>query len=235
MSNNKLTFSSPGVAKLSWKIKHGDQELDKVDSLILNVNGERIELDPSSKERSYNVDVNSAFYIDADWKEFSARSEKLYVDVISGSMYYGSVVTGTSDEWDEFEIKDYLSSLNQSKLDSLVDITPIVEGDNNIASPGQVLMVSSSEAANWFNKMYCFYCSDEKVDQSHPIMIYPAAYGDLKSIKDSMGNECLNQTGNVGFYKSQAMINGTTYNVYILKSPNSSDKTTGSLPYTFMK
>jgi hypothetical protein len=249
MENNTLTFISPGVAKVSWKVKLGEKELETVDSLVLNINDTKMDLSHrySDGYTTLNVDKDATFYMDADSGDYASRSSKLHVNIIGGGVYYGALNIETSDI-EEFgwsivksELESYIDTLiDETIVKELIDETPIEQNDTLIANPGKLIRVSPEESHNPFNKMYKFICSDENILESRPVLIYPAEYGKLDNIKDSAGFEMFNELTSSnenenGFMLEKVAIGNVEHFVYIQKKPNSSDAETGALIYYFNK
>lgn len=231
---NKLTFPGPGLAKLSWKIKYGEEELDTVDSLTLHINNQTINIEPDVRERTYNITDDSVFYMEADYDMYSARSGKLHVEIVGGMNCYGSVVTGVSDAWNEQEILSFLLGLKiEGVFDQMIDKEPI---DGEIANPGKLVKIEPTANFVPYNKEYKFYCADDSVEQSHPMVMYPTEYGEITAIIDDMGNKMsINSADGYGFYFTQMEIDGVNHNIYIQKTPNAIDAATGVLKYKFIK
>lgn len=245
MANNTLTFSSPGTAKLSWKVKLGDKELENVDSLVLNINDSKEELDPETRERTVQINESTSFSLDAEYGEYFSRSNKLHVKIVSGGIFYGSLAASKSDftefGWEviKSEIELFIDELTSAKIEELIDAEPVELDGDLVAHPGKLIKVDQITSAP-YNKSYKFYCADDTVLESHPVLIYPASYGLLDDIKDAAGFEMYNKTtssnsNDLGFMMDKMTIDGTEHYVYIQKRPNSSDADTGALIYTFNK
>lgn len=237
--SNKITFSKPGEAKLTWKATYNGQDVtSEIESVSVIINNEKIQLDPSASEYTFGVDETTTVYAAAEWNGMSAKSSKLVAEYEkeAAASYFGSLIIepNTNDHtWTDAELKELFQEYYESlDAESLVDSNPLSINGVQVANPNKLLK-SITIVPN--NNLYDFVCAEfvnePRIDQSRPAVIYPAHYGATIQIIDSMGNNCIND-----FIKNEFVMNGEQYFAYTLKPTNSLATDDGvTLPYTFKK
>ena len=233
--SNKITFSEPSMAKLSWKLKHNDKVvIDGIDEMNLYVNGEPIALDSTDNQYEMEVTEDTNFYVNAKYNGIEVNSGSVVADFERkpAPCYYGTVILD-SYEWNEEEAIEFIESLDKDSLDILTDENPMVVGDNIIAHPGN--LVSTFDIVPNDNKYY-FYCADEKVDESRPFVLYPTYYGETAKILDSMDSALdINKDGEYGLFMREVVIGDEPYYAFMIKVSNATDIEGDPVPLTFKK
>lgn len=233
--SNKITFSEPSMAKLSWKLKHNDKVvIDGIDEMNLYVNGEPIALDSTDNQYEMEVTEDTSFYVSAKYNGMDVNSGSVIADFERkpSPCYYGTAILG-SYEWNEEEAIEFIESLDKDALDILTDENPIVVGDNIIAHPGN--LVSTFDIVPNDNKYY-FYCADEKVEESRPFVLYPVYYGETNKVLDGMDSALdINKDGEYGLFMREVVIDGEPYYAFIVKVSNATDIDGEPVPLTFKK
>lgn len=231
--SNKITFSKPSEATLSWKLLHNNKEVtENLEDLKLYVNGTAIEVNPN-EPHTLSVSEDTNFYVSAKYKGMDVVSGIVTADFEREPQpcYYGSVEFGTFD-WDEKVANTFIDSLDKYQIGLLTDNNPILRGDNVIANPGK--LVKTFDITPNDNK-YFFYCADDEgVNDSRPIVLYPAYFGETISIWDGGNNKLdINKEGSMGLFHKEIMIGDEQYYVYLLKTPNATDPSGDPAPMTF--
>ena len=226
--SNKISFSEPGVAKLSWKVFNGKEQInEELDAVRINMNGSIHEADTSKTYFETEISQTTQFSISVDYNGMTTSSSTLKAEykekpsiVLPG--YYGSVVTGIeyADEYGDLlewsnvksQYDEFLTTLNDETISIMIDNSPI---EGSIAHPN-TLVSSSSITPN--NHNYDFICRDGSVKKSHPIVIYPEYHGEVSAIKNALGtNAAINSNTMDGFYKTTITLHDETYIVYMQK------------------
>lgn len=251
--SNKLTFTEPGKAKVSWQVQYNEEQLENsaLDSIVLNVNGEPQQIDLNSN--SHEIDINESSNIDMEivYGGVSTKTKKLYVDIIKDEedqpsepetptiydIYFGSVMIGKGLDWTKGgkeETMDFLSNLNKTIIDGMIDNSPIA---SNVAHANK-LILSDTSKMNPLNFEYGFVgaSDDDVIAYSQPIVLYPKLLGTPSKITDVMGNPLsINSTDNLGFYSSTMMIGDIEYYVYVHKVADSTYESESPVYINFVK
>ena len=175
--SNKIVTTESGAAKLSWEIKYGDSVLDNVDKLTIFINDEKIELDGNVREYSCDIQKDTEFRVMAEYNGLNGKTETvsnpLYVDMVGGPVYVGSVLIQHNDEilatWDQEIIDNYIKHLPTTIKSLLTE--GIETGDQEvpvIAEPGKLLKLNQDPLG-----VYGFITADENVPTSFPIVLLP--------------------------------------------------------------
>lgn len=232
--SNKITFSKPTEATLSWKLLHNDKEVtENLEDLKLYVNGTAIEVNPNE---SYKLPVSedTNFYVSAKYKGMDITSGIVTADFerVPQPCYYGTVVFDPY-EWDEDAALIFIDDLDKDQLDLLTDNNPLQVGNKVIANPGK--LVKTFDITPNDNK-YFFYCANDNVIESRPVVIYPKYFGETVSVLDGMDSKLdINKDGEQGLFRTELVIGEEPYYVYLLKTPNATDPSGDPAPLTFKK
>lgn len=237
--SNKITFSAPSEAKLTWKATFNGQDVtNELENLSVTINNEKIELDENETEYKFHIDKTSVIHMSTEWNGSNATSMKVIAEYVKPDVasYYGSLVIepnnndhGLSDSNLSAAIKNYFDDLD---VESMVDNKPLTINGKTVANPNSLIKHTVS-APN--NMRYDFVCadfvSDTEIDQSRPVVIYPTSYGVTQQIIDDLQTNCIND-----FIRVEFEFEGESYYAYVLKSTNSLATDDGvTLPFTFKK
>lgn len=233
--SNKINFNNSGLAKLSWKVYNNGNPVSNVESVKIIVDGKSHDLDPTAESYETTVSKDTEFKVRVERDGLVATSGVLIADrkdnevpdtpvepEVKPSCYYGSLVTGIeySDEFGDAlpwgDIKPlydaFLSSLTDETISILIDSNPI---NGKIAHPNTLV---STKAITPNKHVYEFINKDSSVAGSHTVVIYPASYGKVGSIKNAIGaTESINSNDINGFYETHISLGDVDYLVYIMK------------------
>lgn len=226
--SNKLTFSEPGKAKITWRVLYNSEDVTKeVDSVTLNMNGKNVGLNPADEYQEFELSETTTVFCSADYDGMTATSDKLVAEFVPAPspLYCGAVTMLTEGMyWETGEslkatLEYFVSSLTGEMVQELV-ADPI---QANVAEPGK-LMTLSGITPN--DHKYYFYCANQSVPQSHPIVLYPTTYVAAGSIVDDLGSITIEDTCTTsmsGWLHQVIKLDGVDYHLYIQKSPNAQD------------
>lgn len=237
--SNSLKFSKPGMAKISWNMRHNDEQLNNYDleSLELNINNDSCEIDLSQNSHELEIDRTMHINMKAMYNGYGVKTKDLVVE-IDPLLYYGSIQIGNNPLWDEGGeeiIPEFINSMTIEQLRGIADRTPIEKIlDNKTIQIAHVGQLVRDEAVNSTNRTYGFYGASSDITSSYPVIIYPTYVGEIESIVDGTGAAYeVNSDDNLGFYCDMILLDGIEYYVYILKNPNSTKETGEPIYITF--
>ena len=108
--SNKLTFSEPGTAKVSWQVQYGEEQLDNsmLDSVVLNINGIPQSIDLTKNSTEIQVSKTTSVNMEVTYGGVTTKTMNLMVEILendgpdepdepiqptSKSVYYGSLTS----------------------------------------------------------------------------------------------------------------------------------------------